>query len=136
MKLNELKRILKDIKEIKNINQVGNRYIINIEPYKEDQGQLIIELTLVYTDIKDKNSLPYLWYKNGYTKEIINNYISLDTCYTDNLHRSFHYYNPTTKKVANKTVIYFDYILPINNTNVKKIILDTLDMYHKDIKAK
>lgn len=136
MKLNELKTILKDIKEIKNISQVGNRYIINIEPYKEDQGQLIIELILVYTDIKDKNSLPYLWYKNGYTKEIINNYISLDTCYTDEQNYSYRYYNPCTKKVNDKTVIDFDYILPIDEFNIEKIVVDAIDMYHNNIKTK
>lgn len=61
------------------------------------------ELLQTETDPKDNTSLPAFWFKHGYTKKRINNYLSLND-YIDTEERCFSSIkiNPTIKKSKEK----------------------------------
>lgn len=59
---------------------------------------LTIEL-VECTNPGGKNSLPYLWNKEGYTDKILNTYLSIQTYCTDSEGNCCGKYNPQTKKV-------------------------------------
>lgn len=61
------------------------------------------ELSQTETEPKDKKSLPALWFKHGYTKTIINNYLCLYD-YIENNERCFSSVkiNPTIKNSKDK----------------------------------
>lgn len=70
-----------------------------------------------------KNSLPYLWKKNGYIDRILETYWSVDTYATD-ASGCWGRYNPT-EKISNdgkRLVLDFDWVLEATEENKQKII--------------
>ena len=69
-------------------------------------------------------SLPYLWYKNGWTDKVMETYISCHTYVHDSEGSCFGIYNPTTKLSDDRkrSVINFDWLLEDTEENQKKII--------------
>ena len=85
--------------------------------------ELTIELTLC-TDLDSKNSLPKLWYKNGYTERVLDTYWSVNTYVKDSEGRSWGKYNPQTKRSEDgkRIIINFDWMMEATEENRNKII--------------
>ena len=81
---------------------------------------IVVELTNVFPDNSSKSSLPVLWKKHGYTKELLNSYISVDVYVTDKKGNCWGKYNPQIVKGQNK--INFDYMLEVSRPNRSKIL--------------
>lgn len=71
-----------------------------------------------------KNSLPYAWYKNGWTDKVMETYIGCHTYVHDSEGFCFGIYNPTTKLSddGKRSVINFDWLLEDTEDNRKKTI--------------
>lgn len=71
-----------------------------------------------------KNSLPYAWYKNGWTDKVMETYIGCHTYVHDSEGNCFGIYNPSTKlsEDGKRSVINFDWLLEDTEENQKKII--------------
>ena len=78
-----------------------------------------------------KNSLPYLWYKNGWTDKVMENYIGCHTYVHDSEGFCFGIYNPTTKLSddGKKSVINFDWLLEDTEENRKKTIEACIELF-------
>ncbi len=102
---------------IKKINSYGksNRY----EFYNKKGERIIIDISKMITDPKDKKSNPNLWVKAGYLKAPIYNYLSVDTSVEDEEGTWGNKYNPT---VTGNHKINFKWILDATPQNEKKIL--------------
>lgn len=91
---------------------------------------LMIEL-LECTNPGGKNSLPYLWYKAGYTDKILDTYLSVDTSCTDSEGNCYHRYNPQTKRSDNgkRNVINFDWMFESTEENKQKLINECISLF-------
>ena len=80
----------------------------------KNDNKVIIELGATYIEKMDKKTLPYIWYKKGYTKTLLHNYITIGVyVYTkDGCHGM---YNPQIYK--NKCEINFKYLLEDTKEN-------------------
>ena len=78
-----------------------------------------------------KNSLPYLWYKNGWTDKVMETYISCHTYVHDSEGSCFGIYNPTTKLSDDRKriVINFDWLLEDTEENRKQIIEACIELF-------
>lgn len=83
------------------------------------------------TNSGGKNSLPYLWYKAGYSDRILNTYLSIDTSCTDSEGNCWHRYNPQTKRSDNgkRNVINFDWMLENTEENKQKLINEVIRLF-------
>ena len=90
--------------------------------FKTDKEQIMIEICWVETDLHDKNSLPNLWHKHGWTKDVVNNYLVCDT-YVYTKDGCVGKYNPTHTK---EHKLDFNWLLEANNTNENKIINEVI----------
>ena len=84
---------------------------------------LIIELSKC-EDSSYKNSLPKLWYKNGYTDKVLESYWSIQTYVKDSEGQSYGRYNPQHKlsEDTKRSVINFDWMLEATEENKEKLI--------------
>ena len=71
-----------------------------------------------------KNSLPYLWKKNGWMNRILENWYSVTVFATDKNGSCFGKYNPQTKKTKDgkRNVINFDWMLEATEENAAKLL--------------
>ena len=85
---------------------------------------LTIELSLCKDDPTYKNSLPKLWYKNGYIDRVLETYWSIGTYVTDSEGRQWGKYNPQNKLSddGKRMVINFDWMLEATEENREKLI--------------
>lgn len=76
-----------------------------------------------------KNSLPYAWYKNGWTDKVMETYIGCHTYVHDSEGFCFGIYNPTTKLSddGKRSVINFDWLLEDTEENRKKLLRHVLN---------
>lgn len=74
----------------------------------------------------DKNGLPTLWYKAGYTKEVLPNYISVNTYVYEPDGSCFGMYNPQTCETWNgkRHVINFDWMLTVSDENRDRLLAE------------
>lgn len=91
---------------------------------------LMIELSEC-TNPGGKNSLPYLWYKAGYTDKILDTYLSVDTSCTDSEGNCYHRYNPQTKRSndGKRNVINFDWMFENTEENKQKLINECIRLF-------
>lgn len=90
-------------------------------PKVNKKGETImVELINIFPDNSSNSSLPVLWKKHGYTKELLNSYISVDVYATDENGVCWGKYNPQILKETNK--INFDYMLEVSKPNRVKIL--------------
>ena len=77
------------------------------------------------------NSLPYAWYKNGWTNKIMETYIYCDTYVHDSEGGCWGIYNPTVKRSEDgkRNVINFDWMLEDTEENRKKIIEECIRLF-------
>lgn len=79
-----------------------------------------------------KNSLPYLWKKNGYINRVLPNYWCVSVYATENNGNCWGWYNPQTleceklaksrKIVERRNIINFNYMLEATEENKQKLI--------------
>ena len=82
----------------------------------------------------DKNSLPYLWKKNGYIDRVLPNYWHVSTYATDKNGNCYGVYNPQEKHLIRKgengktiesrMVIDFEFMFEATEENKQKIIAE------------
>lgn len=85
--------------------------------------KIIFELHRCYYDNKNKNSLPNLWKKNGYTEHLYNSVIWADCEVIDKEGNCRRKYEPTSKLSDDKKrlVINFDWMFEVSEENEKKL---------------
>ena len=76
-----------------------------------------------------KNSLPYLWYKNGWTDKVMESYINCHTYVHDSEGGCYGGYNVTEKYDGKRNVINFDWLLEDTEENRKKIIEACIELF-------
>lgn len=97
--------------------------------------KLVVEITDCYYDNTSKNSLPNLWFRNGYTNKLYDNALHVDCYCYDEKNNCFSKYNPTIKLSGDKkrNVINFKWLLEVSKKNKEKIIKE---IYKKFMGAK
>ena len=95
---------------------------------------LIIEIFATHSDedkpfAKDKDSLPYLWHKNGWTDNVMESYINCHTYVHDSEGGCYGGYNVTEKYDGKRNVINFDWLLEDTEENRKKIIEACIELF-------
>lgn len=97
--------------------------------FTNDLGyKIMVEICQTECDPKDKKTLPYIWFKKGYTKKIINNYLTCNTYVKDLEGQEWDVYNPTHKKGK----IDFKWILEATPENEIKLVNKVYDLANKD----
>lgn len=88
--------------------------------------KIAIEVTWCFEPKHLKKTLPYLWYKEGMTKEQLTEWWSIETTVTDSQNVSFRGYNPQVKfdETRKRNVINFDWMLPATDENLKALLLE------------
>lgn len=76
-----------------------------------------------------KNSLPYLWHKNGWTDNVMESYINCHTYVHDSEGGCYGGYNVTEKYDGKRNVINFDWLLEDTEENRKKIIEACIELF-------
>lgn len=81
----------------------------------------------------NKNSLPVVWQKHGYTKDVLPSYICIQTYAKQPDGMCYEYYNPQDKirEDGKGCIINFDYMLPITEENERILIQAVADMANK-----
>jgi len=95
--------------------------------YVTDLNQKEETLTIELTECENpggKNSLPYLWYKAGYTDNILDTYLCIHTYCRDSEGQCYGRYNPQTKirEDGKGSVINFDWMFENTEENKQKLI--------------
>lgn len=121
--------LLSNIDGVKEVDEMAEnrRWFIYVEPNDNDL-EFLIELTFCYPDNKSQNSLPNLWYKNGFIDRVLENYFGIDT-YLTTEKGCFGGVNPTEINLGNRSVVNFENTLEITESNIKKIIEMTINEY-------
>lgn len=111
------------MKKMKIRKMTDHRYFYEFEEKNNKGENIVIEVTECYSD-GNKDSLPYLWKKNGYINKILFSYYSIDTFVTDEKGNCRMKYNPTVKLSDDKKryVINFDWMLEVNENNLQRIL--------------
>lgn len=102
----------------------NTRYFLDYKGKNKNDEKLTVEVTFINFDNLEGNSLPALWKKHGYTKELVTNYISIDTYITDKEGNCWAWYNPCHKLSDDKKrmILDFDYMYDISESNLKKLL--------------
>ena len=79
------------------------------------------------------NSLPYLWYKEGWTDKVMKTYIGCNTYVHDSEGGCYGGYNVTEKYDGKRNVINFDWLLEDTEENRKKIIESCIELFEAAI---
>lgn len=95
---------------------------VTINEANSDGETLIFELTKCINP-GGKNSIPALWYKNGYTKTLLSSFWSLNTFVTHEKYGCYRAYDPTVK---DNHQINFDYMLEATPENAEIIIKEMI----------
>lgn len=100
------------------------RYFLEYKGKNKNGEKLTVEVSFINFDNLEGNSLPALWKRNGYTKELVTNYIAIDTFVIDKDGDYWGWYNPCHKLSDDKKrmVLNFDYMFSISEDNLKKLL--------------
>lgn len=102
------------------------RFFIDIEPLRGDKS-FLIEVT--FCEASGPNSLPELWYKNGYMDKIFKRYMCIQTYCTDKDGNCTGSYNP---QIIGIHKLNFDYILESTEENLNNLIGKCVSMYERN----
>lgn len=104
-------------------------WIYVTEPNKKGET-LTIELSEC-TNPGGKKSLPYLWYKAGYTDKILDTYLCVHTYCTDSEGGCSGKYNPQEKRSddGKRNVINFDWMFESTEENKQKLINECISLF-------
>lgn len=100
------------------------RYFLEYKDKNKNDEKLTVEVSFINFDNLEGNSLPALWKRYGYTKELVTNYIAISTYVTDKEGNCWAWYNPCHKLADDKKrmLINFDYMYAISEDNLKKLL--------------
>lgn len=103
---------------------------IYVTESNQKEETLTIEL-LECTNPGGKNSLPYLWYKAGYTSKVLDTYLCIHTYCRDSEGNCYGRYNPQTKRSDNgkRNVINFDWMFENTEENKQKLINEAIRLF-------
>ena len=92
----------------------------------------IIEICECHTD-GGAGSLPFLWYKHGYTPAVVKNYLTVECYVYDAGGNCFADYNPTVKLSddGRRMVIDFEWLLPVCEQNKQAIMREIARRFYK-----
>lgn len=113
----------KEMEKIKVDEMVKNtRWFVTFEELNSKGEEISIEFSRC-TNPGGKNSLPYLWKKNGFINRILENWWSIQVYVTDSDGRCRGAYNPTSKlsEDGKRMVINFAWMLEATEENAKKL---------------
>lgn len=113
----------------------GARWYVTSET--NNGKKIIIEFCKNTTPEKlTKNSMMYLWKKNGYIKEILPDYWTIHTYVYDDSGDCWGWYNPTIKDSADgkRFVTNFDWLLEATEENARKLFGEVERMARDGIK--
>lgn len=102
--------------------------------YVTEPNQKAETLTIELVECENpggKNSLPYLWYKAGYTDRILDTYLCVHTYCTDSEGGCFGRYNPQEKRSddGKRNVINFDWMFENTEENRQKLINEVIRLF-------
>lgn len=100
------------------------RWFLNFTEKNEKGESLIIELSKCENH-DSKNSLPNLWYKNGYINRVLETYWCIQTYVKDSERNEFGArYNPQIKRSEDgkQSVLNFDWMFEASEENKEKLI--------------
>jgi hypothetical protein len=80
-------------------------------------------------DPNEKNSLPKLWYKKGFTKTLLKNFWHIQTYVTAQNGDCYGIYNPTICREKNE--IDFSWLLPATTENKGKLIEEIVKQFSR-----
>lgn len=100
----------------------NTRWFVTFEELNSKGEEIIIEFSRC-TNPGGKNSLPYLWKKNGFINRILENWWNIQVYVTDSDGRCRGAYNPTSKlsEDGKRMVINFAWMLEATEENAKKL---------------
>lgn len=98
------------------------RWFVTFEERNKKGEEIVIEFSRC-TNPGGKNSLPYLWKKNGFISRILENWWNVQVYVTDKEGRCRGAYDPTSKlsEDGKRMVIVFDWMLEATEENAKKL---------------
>lgn len=118
----------------------GNLYRFTEQNKNGETIEFSIERCGDWDKPTDKNSLPYLWKKNGYINRVLPNYWHVSTYATDKNGNCFGVYNPQEKQIRRtyqeytgktyktveqtRMVIDFDFMFEATEENKQKLIAE------------
>lgn len=105
------------------VTKQGNHELYDFKD-KNKNGERIIAEIGHYDYEGQPYEVPYLWYKNGTTKEIMQSFITVRTYVYDDQGNCYERYNPTVKKNSNH--LDFDWILENTEENREKILKEII----------
>ena len=115
--------------EIEKLRGFGSTWV-NVIGKSAKQETMVIEL-IHCENPGGKNSLPYLWWKAGYTDKIMETYLSVRTYVHDSEYGCYGSYNPQSKhsEDGKRQVINFDWLLEDTEENEKKLIEECIKRF-------
>ncbi len=110
--------------------EFGNTTWIEILEKNDKKETMTIEIVHC-TDPGGKNSLPYMWYKNGFTNKLMQTYLSCHTYVRDSEGGCRGAYNPCVKLSDDekRNIINFDWLLDDTEENMMKIINECIRIF-------
>ena len=75
------------------------------------------------------NSLPYAWYKNGWTDKVMETWVGCNTYVHDSEGNCYGGYNVTSKYDGKRNVINFDWMLEDTRENMIKIVEACINLF-------
>ena len=111
---------------------VNNVAYYHYEGMPNDKGEKLGVSISYCSGTKDPKSLPMVWYKKGYTKELMLSWWGVDTWVTNKEGRCYRAYDPTIKLSFDmqRYVIDFDWHLSPTEQNFRKIMNEILSRYY------
>ena len=98
------------------------RYKITVLEQNAKKESMLFYIT-VCKGSSGKNSLPYMWYKDGYTNKVLDTYLTVDAEVEDSEGNYFRAYEPDVKTNEDgKCVIDFDWMFEDSEENRQKLI--------------
>lgn len=110
--------------------RTGSTIWIDVIDSNKKEETLTIEL-VECTNPGGKNSLPYLWYKAGYTCKVLNTYLCIHTYCRDSEGNCFGRYNPQTKRSEDgkRNIINFEWMFENTEENKQKLINEAIRLF-------
>lgn len=102
------------------------------DKYNKKGEKLCVEIGFSYDVAKSPNSLPVIWHKKGFTKELITNWWSVKTYVTNEKGECYGAYDPTIKRSEDgkRFEINFDWHLSATDVNFKKLLEEILRQFN------
>lgn len=100
------------------------RWFYYCKEKNEKRERLVIEVSKIIVNLKDKNELMNLWKKHGFIKNTLPTWWSIETYVHDTEENCFGAYNPTVKRSEDgkRNVINFDWMLEATEGNLNLLL--------------